>query len=68
MPILLPRGESCLYAVGFSFQARSSDVPGKSKIIAARLAIIAPKNKKPPIATNPGGLPLPSILSPQFIL
>ncbi len=67
MPILLPRGESCLYAVGFSFQARSSDVPGKSKVIAARLAIVAPKNKKTPIATNPSGLLLSSFLSPQFI-
>ena len=68
MPILLSRGESCLYTAGFSLQARSSDVPGKSKVIAARLATVVPKNKKTPIATNPGGLPLPSILSPQFIL
>ena len=67
MPTFLPRGESCWYAVGLRVQARSSGVPGKSKVVAARLAIAPPKNKKTPIAANPGGLPLPSILSPQFI-
>jgi len=68
MLTLLPKEGRDLWAVGFRIQARSSGVPGKSKVIAARPAIVAPKNKKTPIAANPGGLPLPSIRFPRFIL
>jgi hypothetical protein len=34
---------------------RSKDVPFQSNEIAARLAMVAPKNKKAPIAANPDG-------------
>jgi hypothetical protein len=37
-------------------QRRSRAVPRQSKVIAARLAMMAPKNKKMPIAVNPGVL------------
>ena len=67
MPTFLPRGESCWYAVGFRDQARSSGVPGKSRVVATRPAMAPQKNKKMPIAAKPSGLPPPVVRSPQFI-
>jgi hypothetical protein len=40
-------------------QTRSRGVPRQSKVVAARLAMMAPKNKKMPIAVNPGVLGRP---------
>ena len=54
IPTLRPRGASCLYAIGLRAQTRSRAVPRQSKVVAARLAMTAPKNKKMPIAVNPG--------------
>jgi hypothetical protein len=47
-----------LYAIGLRAQIRSRGVPRQSKVVAARLAITAPKNKKMPIAVNPCALDL----------
>jgi len=56
IPTVLPRGASCLYAIGLRAQRRSRTVPRQSKVVAAKLAMMAPKNKKMPIAVNPRGL------------
>ena len=53
IPTVLPKGASCLYATGLSAQTRSRGVPRQSKVVAARLAMTAPKNRKIPIAVNP---------------
>jgi len=54
IPTVPPTGASCLYAVGLKAQTRLRTVLRHSKVVAARLAIDAPKNKKTPIAVNPG--------------
>jgi len=56
IPTIPPRGASRLYAVGLRAQRRSRAVPRQSKVVAARLAMTAPKNKKMPIAVNIGVL------------
>ena len=56
IPTTRPSGASCLYAVGLRSQTRSRAVPRQSNVIAARLAMTAPKNRKIPIAVNPGVL------------
>ena len=53
---LVPRGASWLYAVGLRAQRRSRGVPDRSKVVATKVAMTAPKNKKTPIAVNPRGL------------
>src|SRR6266446_5575864 len=54
IPTVSPRAASCLYAVGLRSQRRSRAVPLQSRVVAARPAIMAPKNKKMPTAVNPG--------------
>ena len=56
IPTMRPRGAGWLYAVGLSVQRRSRSVPRHSKVVGARLAMDAPKNKKMSIAVHRGVL------------
>ncbi len=60
IPNAPPRGASCLYAIGLRAQRRSRGVPRQSKVVAASVAMMAPKNKKTPIAVNPGAFGPPA--------
>jgi hypothetical protein len=53
IPTFLPRGASWLYAVAFRAQILSRADPCQIKVVPAKEAMIAPKNKKIPIAIIP---------------
>jgi len=52
-PIGFPDGESSLYARGFSIQILSRAVLRDTRVVLARDAMTAPKNRKIPTAFSP---------------